>query len=108
MRSWSASFLSLGLIWLALAGPESRAQVSRPTEHQIKAAFLCYFAKLVRWPPSAFSAPNSFMVIGILGEDPFHDDLAQEVKNNTVDDHPLVVKEIPPKSTKPGSAVGGL
>ena len=94
MRSWTASFLSLGLIWLALAGPESRAQDSRPTEYQIKAACIFHFAEFVRWPPSAFTASNSFMVIGILGENPFHDDLAQMLQNKTVDDHPLMVKEI--------------
>ena len=33
------------------------------------------------------------MVIGVLGENPFHDDLARTIQNKTVDDHPLVVKE---------------
>ncbi len=94
MRARWALFLTLGLIWLVLAGREGRAQTPQPTEYQIKAAFLFNFAKFVRWPPSAFTDPKASMVIGILGANPFHDDLAQMVRNKTVDDHPLVVKEI--------------
>jgi hypothetical protein len=86
--------LSLNLIWLLLGGADGRAQESQPTEYQIKAAFLFNFAKFVEWPPAAFAGGTSPIVIGILGENPFHDDLARMTRNKTVDDHPLVIKEI--------------
>ena len=85
--------LSLSLIWLLLVGSNGRAQQSPPTEYQIKAAFLFNFAKFVRWPSAAFAGGTSPIVIGILGENPFHDDLARMIQNKTIDDHPLLVKE---------------
>jgi hypothetical protein len=88
------SFLSLNLIWLLLVGGDGRAQVSQPTEYQIKAAFLFNFAKFVQWPPAALAGATSPIVIGILGENPFHDDLARTIRNKTIDDHPLVIKEL--------------
>jgi len=80
-------------ILLLLAGPGSRAQEPPLTEYQIKAAFLFNFAKFVQWPAGALAEANSPIVIGIIGENPFHDDLARTIRNKTVDDHPLVIKE---------------
>jgi hypothetical protein len=94
MRSCATSFLSLSLIWLLLAGGNGRAQDSQPTEYQIKAAFIFNFAKFVEWPPAAFAGAASPIVIGILGENPFHDDLERTIRNKTVDGHPLVIKEL--------------
>ena len=68
--------------------------MSPPTEYQLKAAFLFNFAKFVEWPPAAFASKTNAIVIGILGQNPFHDDLAQTVRNKTVDNRPLVVKEV--------------
>ncbi len=93
MRSGARSFLGLSLIWLLLVGVGGHAQESPPTEYQIKAAFLFNFAKFVEWPPKTFVAGTSPIIIGILGENPFHDDLARMVGNKTIDNHPLVVKE---------------
>jgi hypothetical protein len=86
--------LSLSLIWLVMAAALARAQEAKPTEYQIKAAFLFNFAKFVQWPPSVFSSDNAPIVIGILGENPFGDNLARMVKNKTVDGRSLLVKEI--------------
>lgn len=33
------------------------------------------------------------MVIGVLGENPFHEDLERTLRNKSIDGHPLVVKE---------------
>jgi hypothetical protein len=76
-----------------MGGGPARAQVAQPTEYQIKAAFLYNFAKFVEWPPAAFANATSPLVIGILGENPFHDDLAQMVRTKTVDNHPLLIQE---------------
>lgn len=86
------TFLSLSLIWLLLGGVPGRAQVSQP-EYQLKAAFLFNFAKFVEWPPAAFANANSPIVIGILGKNPFHDELARMVTNKTVDNRHLLVQE---------------
>jgi hypothetical protein len=82
----------LSLVWLLNVGG-SRAQDSQPTEYQIKAAFLFNFAKFVEWPPAAFAGPSSPIVIGVLGENPFHDDLPQTIQGKKIDTHPLLIKE---------------
>jgi len=94
MRSRATSLLNLVLIWLALVGGEGLAQQTAPSEYQIKAAFIFNFAKFVDWPPSAFSNLNSPIVIGILGDNPFHDDLARTIHNKTIEDRPLVIEEL--------------
>ena len=61
--------------------------------YQIKAAFLFNFAKFVEWPPESFAAPTSPIVIGVLGQNPFHGDLERTAPGKTVDERPLVIKE---------------
>lgn len=81
-------------LWLPLAGSIEGAQEAQPTEYQLKAAFLFNFAMFVEWPQQAFAERTSPFVIGVLGENPFHDDLSKTLQNKKIDDHPLVVKEI--------------
>src|SRR2546421_6062282 len=47
--------------------PDSRDS----SEYLIKAGFIYNFAKFVEWPSAAFAQPDSPIVIGILGTDPF-------------------------------------
>jgi hypothetical protein len=57
---------------------------SQPTEYQIKAAFLFNFAKFVDWPPEAFPATNSPIVIGVMGKNVFGNDLEKTIRDKTV------------------------
>ena len=91
MRGGAARVLSFTLLAFA-AGWNASAQDSQPTEYQIKAAFIFNFAKFVEWPKSTFPETNSPLVIGVVGEDPFHGVLEKTVRGKAVDDHPLVVK----------------
>lgn len=93
MRSRAASWRCWVLLLLALAGSYGPAQEFMPTEYQVKAAFLFNFAKFIEWPPRAFASVKSPLIIGILGENPFHDDLVQTIRNKTVDDHPVLIKQ---------------
>jgi len=95
MRTRATSFLGFCLVGLVLCSGKGPAQESGPTEYEIKAAYIFNFAKFVEWPTKAFSQPSSPIVIGILGENPFHKDLEDTIRDKTVDDHPLVVKEFP-------------
>ncbi|GBC62357.1 hypothetical protein DENIS_3329 [Desulfonema ishimotonii] len=51
----------------ASALPENSA---RP-EYEVKAAYLYLFAKFVRWPEASAPENADYLVIGILGDDPF-------------------------------------
>jgi hypothetical protein len=86
--------LTLFPLWLPLVGSIDRAQESQATEYQLKAAFLFNFAMFVEWPQRAFAERASPFVIGVLGENPFHDDLRKTLQNKKIDDHPLAVREV--------------
>lgn len=54
------------------------------TEREIKAAFICNFAKFVEWPTSRFETDTSSIIIGILGPDPFGPVLQRIASNANV------------------------
>lgn len=78
------------LACLLLLGPDANAQTAR--EAQVKAAFLYNFAQFTEWPPEAFAKPDSPLVIGILGEDPFGEALDTTVRGEAVRGHKLQLK----------------
>ena len=64
------------------------------SEYQVKAAFLCNFAKFVEWPAGAFPTGNSPVSICILGDNPFGDSLDKAVAGQLVNGRPLVVRNV--------------
>ncbi len=73
--------------------PGGRAQDAGPSEYQIKAAIVYNFAKFVTWPPEAFAATDSPIVIGVLGKNVFGDALERTMHNKVINQHPLQFKE---------------
>jgi hypothetical protein len=47
----------------------------------------------VDWPAAALPAPNSPMVIGVLGQNPFGHQLENTIRGKSVNGHPLEVRE---------------
>ena len=82
----------LGLV-LPLARANGLGQEAQPTEYQVKAAFLFNFAKFIEWPTTALPKPNSPLLIGVLGENPFQDELDKTLQNKKVDEHPLIARQ---------------
>jgi len=87
-----ATFIFALILALPLAG-DGQAADTQPTEYQLKAAYLYHFAQFVDWPPVAFAQPNSPLIIGVLGENPFGKDLPHTVEGKVLSNHPLVVQE---------------
>jgi hypothetical protein len=87
-------FVRVGLILAMLAwiNPVYAAPVGPSREFHVKAVFLYNFAQFVEWPAGSFETPESPLVIGILGLDPFGETLDQMVHGEKVNGHPLVVK----------------
>ena len=81
----------MSVVCLAHAGGVT-AQAAPTPEYRLKAVFLFNFAQFVEWPASAFPAPGSPLVIGILGDDPFGTYLDETVRGETVNDRPLTVQ----------------
>lgn len=70
----------------------SQVDAVTPGEFQVKAIFLYNFVQFVDWPPDAFATPESPIVIGVLGQDPFGGFLDELVRGERVKGRPLVVE----------------
>ena len=99
-RAWFPSagrcggwFVLCGLLCLA-GHPTRGADAEVRKEYQVKAAFLYNFTKFVEWPQARFANDTSPIVIGVLGRNPFGDELAKIVNGRTVNGHPILVKLI--------------
>jgi len=75
-------------------GMESRQEAALP-EYVLKAGFLFNFAKYVEWPAGAFEKPDSPISIGIVGADPFGEDLDRALRNKTVKDRGFSIHRYP-------------
>jgi YfiR/HmsC-like len=85
--------LSVSLSW----APEVFAQASEASdssEYLIKAGFIFNFAKFVEWPTTAFAQPDSPIVIGVLGTDPFGTIIDQIVKDKKIGARGFIVKRL--------------
>jgi len=87
-----ATVVILGL--LLQAGSVQAAETPALSERQVKALFLFNFAKYVDWPAAAFPDTNAPIVIGIMGEDRFDDNLRHAVEGKTVNGRPFVIKQL--------------
>ena len=83
------------LLFAALASVGTvSAQPDRPPDYRIKAAFLYHFGQFVEWPANAFANAGSPLIIGVLGDDPFHGDLEGITAGKSINGHPVVVRHI--------------
>jgi hypothetical protein len=57
-------------VWLVCTAAVP-AQRGAFAEREVKAVFLLNFVQFVDWPSTAFAGPDSPVVIGVLGDDPF-------------------------------------
>ena len=80
------------LMGLLLAG-SGRAQDAQPSEYQVKAAFIFNFAKFVEWPSGAFADAKAPLCIGVLGDNPFGANLERTVRDKTLNNRAIVIKE---------------
>src|SRR5260221_5089895 len=95
-------FRRLGILIVALSvslswAPELLAQASDSSdssEYLIKAGFIYNFAKLVEWPATAFAQPDSPIVIGVLGHDPFGTTVDRIVADKKINGRGIAVKRL--------------
>lgn len=63
-------------------------------EAKIKAAYIYKIIGYTRWPPEAFPAPDSPLIIGTIGEDPVNTYLRQIAGSRTAGKRKLVCRKI--------------
>src|ERR1041384_1627264 len=86
-----AALLALWLVMLSLPASAFGQGVSK--SYQLRAVFLFRFTQFVEWPPDAFDDPDSPIIIGILGQNPFGEALKLAVKGETALGRPLQVMQ---------------
>jgi len=87
--------ITIVVLILPSLGFDAQAQDSSgSSEYLIKAGFIYNFANLVQWPSNAFAQPDSPIVIGILGEDPFGTILDRVLQGKKVNGRSFVVKRL--------------
>jgi YfiR/HmsC-like len=93
-RTSGGRALLRGLLSLLCLGQASGlpAQSGPTPEYRLKAVFLFNFAQFVEWPASAFPEPDTPLIIGVLGADPFGAYLDETVRGERVNDRPLIVR----------------
>src|SRR3984893_1743977 len=82
---------SVMLNWTASAGAQA-GDGSDSSEYLIKAGFIYNFAKFVEGPSTAFAEPDSPIVIGVLGTDPFGDIINHVVEGKKIGARGFVVR----------------
>ena len=70
------------------------AEADKPSEYEVKCAFLFHFARLTEWPPAAVPAAQPF-VVAVVGHDPFGPVLERVLGGQTVQGRPIVVRRAP-------------
>jgi hypothetical protein len=69
------------------------AQVNRPTDIQVKAAYLFNFGKFIRWQAAPAAGNDSFPIC-ILGKNSFGSVLDAMVANERIDGRPVVITHL--------------
>jgi hypothetical protein len=82
--------LALGVLCANPMPTRSQPPARPPTplgdlpEYVVKAGFLYNFAKYVEWPGSAFDGPDAPISVGVVGSDPFGDELERTLQDKAV------------------------
>jgi hypothetical protein len=84
------AIFGMTLNWTSAA--DAQAGDGDSSEYLIKAGFIYNFAKFVEWPSATFSQPDSPIVIGVLGIDPFGNVLDRIVEDKKIGPRGFVVK----------------
>lgn len=90
-RRWLVGVLAGLLLWARWATPLAHgAEV--PKEFQLKAVLLWRLAQFVEWPAESFANPQSPIIIGVLGENPFGRSLEIATDRETAHGRPIKIR----------------
>jgi hypothetical protein len=84
--------LAIAALVLLPVSISSSAELSRPAEYELKAAFLYNFVKFTEWPAEELGKDEDPFVIGVLGKDPFGAALDKVIQGETIHRKPIVAR----------------
>ncbi len=79
---------------ISLCLPTPRLLASRPSEFEVKAAYLFNFGRFVEWPPEAVPSNTTEFPICILGRDPFGKALDSTISGEKIEGREVVARRI--------------
>lgn len=92
LHRWRAS-LGHGLLTLLLALSSGAGLAATPLETAVKAAYLGKFGLYTSWPDKAFAAADAARLC-LFGDDPFGQQLEQNVAKQRVQDRPVQIRRL--------------
>lgn len=84
--------LAVGSVILLPVSFSISAQLVRPSETELKAAFVYNFIKFTEWPAEEMTNKGEPFVIGVLGKDPFGTALDRVIEGESFHQKPIVVR----------------
>ncbi|MBU1319054.1 MAG: YfiR family protein [candidate division Zixibacteria bacterium] len=78
------SVILLVLVCTAAIGVPTTVHADKPTEYQLKVAYLYNFIKFVEWPTNVLSEDDTLLQICVLGENPFGPALDEMVSGKEI------------------------
>jgi hypothetical protein len=90
-RACAAALVALAALLPAPAGAQEDAAA---LERRVKGALLHRFLAYVEWPAAVFTAPDSPVVIGVLGNDTLASELQAFTAGRTAEKRPIAVRRM--------------
>src|SRR6267154_647572 len=70
------------------------AQQAKPSEYQVKAAYLYNFGRFIKWPTGVAAGKGDSFPVCVLGRDPFGPILDSTLAGEALDGKPVVIRRI--------------
>lgn len=93
-RGLRSAVAVLAVAFLCGLGFQTHGAEGPSLENKVKAACLYQFAANTEWPAGTFANPSAPLVIGLLGDVPFADDLERGLQNKTAQGRKLAVRRL--------------
>src|SRR5713101_6883637 len=102
-RPWSVTgghscclskFMALAVAWVLVGASCLHAQQSKPSEYQVKAAYLYNFGRFVKWRPGLAAGKGDSFPVCVLGRDPFGSFLDPTLAGESLEGKPVVIRRI--------------
>jgi hypothetical protein len=82
------------LWFLGLFNPCLHGSEAAPSEHQVKAVWLLNFARFCEWPTNAFAHRDGPFLVGVMGKDPFGNNLEKAFEGKSFKGRPFAFRRI--------------
>jgi hypothetical protein len=93
-HGFSPWLVVVAVAWVLAAVPCVRAQSSKPTDYDVKAAYLYNFGHFVEWPANVASPQTESFTVCVLGQDPFGPVLDATLAGETIAGKRVAAKRI--------------